>query len=495
MFQIGLLSEDQIGQLAAAVETVLKETGIICQNEELLDALDDWGAKVDRQSERVWFPKTRVRRFAANLRSESYAPVTAPVAADKAKLAAQDYGVAQAPTHRRPDWLDFVPPDMPVLSTQVAQFYYDDATGQKRGGSREDLITLIKLGEALHPQSGVGHALLLRESPPLLEPLEAALILAEYSARPGAAFAWHVSQVDYLIEMGEILGIPDWFTWGAICFSHPLRFDRDVADKFVRRARSGVPTGLTGMEVAGATTPVTAAGFIVVSAAEFVAGWIAARALNPTCPLSGSIWGGTVDMKTGAVSYSAPDGMLRAFALSQFLSRWCGQKVVVGGGEYCDAKTPGLYAAYEKAYKAMTIAAYTGIHPQVGEGMLESGKTFSPAQFLLDREVTGALQALGMEIEVSPESIALETIREVGQGLTTNYLQTEHTLLHHRAALWHPKLIDRSGWAGAESDAALLARCQKRVQELVASYKKPEVDGEKLEALRKVVARARRELL
>jgi trimethylamine:corrinoid methyltransferase-like protein len=39
-----------------------------------------------------------------------------------------------------------------------------------------------------------------------------------------------------------------------------------------------------------------------------------------------------------------------------------------------------------------------------------------------------------------------------------------------------------------------LNRAQKRVNELLAAYKKPEVDGRKLEQMRKVVEKARRAL-
>ena len=60
----------------------------------------------------------------------------------------------------------------------------------------------------------------------------------------------------------------------------------------------------------------------------------------------------------------------------------------VGGGEYSDAREPGLYAALEKAYKAMTIAAFTGFHPPIGQGMLETGKTLSPAQLLIERDLS-----------------------------------------------------------------------------------------------------------
>ena len=301
------------------------------------------------------------------------------------------------------------------------------------------MITLIKLGTVLHPNVPVGHSLLLTDVPALLEPLEAALLLAEYAGRPNPAFAWNVRQIDYLIEMGDILGLPDWFGWGAICFAHPLRFDRDVADKFVRRVRSGVPTGLTAMPVAGVTTPVPVAGFIAVAAAEIFATWLAARSLNPDVPLSGSIWGGAMDMKTGAVSYCSFDAMYYAFSLAEFLRKWTGKTVSVGGGEYCDARHPGYYAALEKAYKSMTIAAFTGRHPSVGQGMLEEGKTLCPVQLLLEREFGTGVGFFGKPVDVSPQTLCLDTIRDVGFGLDRNHLDTETTLYHFREHLWEVK--------------------------------------------------------
>ena len=486
MYQFGLFGEAEMARLADGVLEVLERVGILCQNAGLLDALGTWGARVDRSQEMVSFPRERVGGFVADLLQERH---VWPAEADGLGTVQQDYSVGQ--TSHEPQATRLHAPDLPVLSTQVAQFYLDHRTGERRPGSRADLITLIKLGDALHGEEGVGHSLLLQDVPPMLEPLEAALLLAQYARKPAGAFAWDVRQVDYLIEMGEVLGVPNWYTLGAICFSHPLRFDRDVADRFVRRVREGAPTGITGMQVSGATTPVTVAGFVVVSAAEFVATWIAARALNPQVPLVGSIWGGTVDMRTGTVSYSSPDGMLRAFALAEFLRRWCGQRVVVGGGEYCDARVPGRYAALEKAYKAMTIAAFTGAHPVVGEGMVESGKTISPVQLLLDREYARGVQVLAEEVEVTDDAIGMDAILEVGQGLTANYLQTAHTLHHYRRGLWLPELLSRTGWNGSEDEEAVLRRAKRRVEALIDAYRQPEVDPDLLARLRQIIDRAR----
>jgi trimethylamine:corrinoid methyltransferase-like protein len=366
MFQAGLLTarcgsattDDQIEPLADGVFTVLEQTGVLCQNEEILRALAAAGAEVDYAAERARFPRKMVAEFVEQLRREN---------------------------PWRETTLLFGPPGLPGVGTQVAQFCHDYEAGERRSSCREDFILLTKLGDVLHREEGVGHSLAMTDVPPLLEPLEAGLLLAEYAHVPGPPFAWHVKQVDYLIEMGEIMGRENWFTYGAVCFAHPLRFDRDLAAKFVRRVREGAPTGIAAMPVAGVTTPVTVEGFVVVSTAEHVATWLAVRALNPECPLSGSMWAGTVDMKTGATSYSAFDAMFYAFAAVEFIRRWCGFDMPVGSGEYCDAKAPGLYTALEKAYKAMMVSAFTGQGIAAGTGLLDEGKLMSAVQLLLDR--------------------------------------------------------------------------------------------------------------
>jgi trimethylamine--corrinoid protein Co-methyltransferase len=463
-----MLTDPDVQILADGVAEVLEKVGIMCQNREILEAVDKAGARVDHSRETATFPRHMTEAFVEQVKEES-----------------------PSVTDVEPE---FGQPSLAIIETQVAQFFYDCEKKERRSGNKKDFIELIKFGDMLHPDTQVGHALLLTDVPPMLEPLEAAMLLAEYAHKPGPAFAWNVRQVDYLVEMGEILGLHNWFTWGATCFAHPLRFDRDVADKFVRLVRGGGEAGLTAMPVAGMTTPVTVAGFVVMVSAELVATWLAGRALNSKAPLGGRIWGGTMDMKTGEVSYCSFDSMFYAFAASEFMRRWTGQIIPVGGGEYCDAKVPGYYAALEKAYKAMTIAAFTGQSFDIGQGMLEEGKTISPVQLLLEREFGLGLQILGRHVEATAENIALDSIFEVGFGLTKSYLNIDHTLHHYRQSLWCPQLMERSGWEGFEKEGVVLKRLQGKVNELISSYQKPEVDPARLAAMRQIVERARREL-
>jgi len=91
-----------------------------------------------------------------------------------------------------------------------------------------------------------------------------------------------------------------------------------------------------------------------------------------------------------------------------------------------------------------------------GQGVLESGRTISPVQLLLDRALGKAVQNLGQPIEVTPETIAVDTIFDVGIALKTNYLHSDHTLHNFRENTWIPEFIGRSGCDGAESDQALV---------------------------------------
>jgi trimethylamine:corrinoid methyltransferase-like protein len=127
--------------------------------------------------------------------------------------------------------------------------------------------------------------------------------------------------------------------------------------------------------------------------------------------------------------------------------------------------------------------------------MLETGKTLSPAQLLIERDLSAGVAHLADAIEVNEASLTLDDILAVGHGLQSSHLTTQSTLRLYRNAFWNPKLIDRSGWNGPAYDAALLDKANREVRRLEAAYQKPEVDPDKLNAMRQVVTRARRRLL
>ncbi|MCJ7737590.1 MAG: trimethylamine methyltransferase family protein, partial [Anaerolineae bacterium] len=179
--------------------------------------------------------------------------------------------------------------------------------------------------------------------------------------------------------------------------------------------------------------------------------------------------------------------------------RYGGGVSVAAGADYIDARVPGMQAAYERTYRAMAIAAFTG-QPYFmgGNGTLDEGKVFSPVQYILEREMGEGLWRLGQGIRVNEETLAVDTIAEVGVGEGKSYLATDHTLRHYKET-WFPRYLVRGMW---ESDAVEFSREQRMLDQAfqhyracVAAHEKPALDAAKLAEIHKIVGKAREHLL
>ena len=391
-------------------------------------------------------------------------------------------------------------PGKPGLGLQVAQLYYDYGEKERRAGNRQDLIDMIHFGDVLHEQGSVGHSLLMTEANPMTEPLEAVRLLIEHAHTPGHTYPHYAEQFDYLAQIGEIYcDDREHFLIGGIFITSPLRLCERAADFMTGMLARGLDCSVGTMPVVGATVPVTMAGSIAVSAAEIIGCWAATKALRPEAPLGAGIAAGSIDMRTGNATFCSPEAMLLNFGTVEFFRKACGKRIgIAGASDYCDARLPGLYAAYEKATKVMTVAFITGQQSGVGGGMLESGKTLSPEQLLLEREVTDHLRRLAQPVEVSDETLAMPAILEVGVGQEKSYVQMEHTLHHFRKELWQPALWGRTAWEGYERERAkegeMLDKAHAQFKEMLASYEPPEVDPTMLAEIDRVIEKAKQEI-
>jgi len=142
MLQRALLKDGDVEPLGAAVCEVLEDIGVVCQSEEILTALGEAGATIAPGGQVATFPKRMTQAFAEQLRAEGRAS------------AAREPG--------------FSAPALPAVGTQVAPFFYDYRTRERRSSNRADFITSVKLGDML---GAAGHALSMTDVPPMMEPL------------------------------------------------------------------------------------------------------------------------------------------------------------------------------------------------------------------------------------------------------------------------------------------------------------------------------------
>ena len=467
-----LATDSQLDRLLDAALSALRNVGFLVQDTQLKDRLLAAGCAEGAQGQVLIPPRLVDEMLAPRLAEPEVAPDGPPRLTD-------DPGAG--------------------IGSQLAQFYLDPETKRRLPGSRELLAEVARFGHVWQPGAGVGPALLCRDTPPPVEPLEAMLTIAECTDHVGSAYVHKAEQVPYLAELGEILH-DDARSFLAMCLFTvtPLRLDLRAGALLRELLARGVPVWIGTQPAAGVSAPVTAAGAVALGAAEILAGWVAAFVLDPTVMPGAGICSGVLDMKTADVSFCAPETMLQDLLCVELFRERCGGRChVAGQAAYTDAKWPGSQRAFESAFEALTVYAYAGSSPGTGSGLLESGKTFSPVQFMLDHEFARYLGRFARGVSLEDEDIALKSILDIGLGLTGNHLASEHTLAHFRA-LYQPTLLDRSFWHSDEETAAseerLLAAAWREYQAVRERYEPASVGEEKLHALRGVLDRAWRDL-
>jgi len=254
--------------------------------------------------------------------------------------------------------------------------------------------------------------------------------------------------------------------------------------------------GSNSVPILGLNCPVTLAGGAAVAMAEMFGGWLPAWVLNENIVLNSVPVSASFDMKTSRILFSSPEALLVDSVLFQVYNVLYGMNVhTENSATYTDAKTPGMQALADKTYKSMAFFSFTGCAVGSHYGMLEAGTSICPAQLMLDFDLNAGLFRTVQGIEVSPETLALELIDEI--GVHGNYIETDHTFEHFRD-LWEPKLFDRGPYEGdaqeRKRDKELMEAAQGRYDRAVASYVPPVLDDAELRAYKEVVEAAKREL-
>jgi trimethylamine--corrinoid protein Co-methyltransferase len=123
-------------------------------------------------------------------------------------------------------------------------------------------------------------------------------------------------------------------------------------------------------------------------------------------------------------------------------------------------------------------------------GHLENAVTFSPQQLVIDNEIAGGVRHMLKGFEVSPATLAVDVIKQVGPNGT--FLNHDHTLRHLREELFPSKMFDRLNWSAAfEQPVRGIEERAKRVAvELMRKETVPPLRPEQERAIDEVVAEA-----
>jgi trimethylamine--corrinoid protein Co-methyltransferase len=138
----------------------------------------------------------------------------------------------------------------------------------------------------------------------------------------------------------------------------------------------------------------------------------------------------------------------------------------------------------------VTVAALSGANLIHDVGYLESGLLGSFDMLVMSNEVIGMAKRILGGITVTPETLAVDVIEQVGPG--GHYLTQEHTRQHFRTELWFPTLIDRQmrrGWE-ASGRKTMAERVRAKVRDILEHHQPLPILAEAEARLKEIVAEA-----
>lgn len=235
---------------------------------------------------------------------------------------------------------------------------------------------------------------------------------------------------------------------GLISPISPLSYDDKMLEAIVAYAEEDQPLFFSSAVLPGATGPVTLAGALAVANAEMLAGIVLAQLVRPGVPILYGNAGGSADLRFVTPAIGAPEAGLTAIYVRGLADKY--GMPCRSGGALCDSKTTDAQAGIEATMVMLpTVLAGTDfiLH---GAGILDSYNVISYDKFLLDETMTQMCLFLKNGVTVNEETLALDTIMEVGHG--DQYLMEEHTFTNMYEALHVPRYFEKGYYASWHND-------------------------------------------
>jgi len=244
-----------------------------------------------------------------------------------------------------------------------------------------------------------------------------------------------------------------------------LRHNKEALEKLLFLASNNLPSLYVPASTAAVTSPVTPAGSVALDYAGVLVGLVLAQLKQEGAPViaSGMPPGGTLDMRTLVTSYCEPER-----TITQAMSHFYGLPMfsIAGASE---SKSADLQAAAEAAL-SLVVESLAGGNIIHDLGYLESGLRLSFIQLALCDEIVSWIKGFMKEFEVSDETLALDTIAELGPD--GQYLGTKHTKKHYRER-WYPSLFERTNYETWLKDGgkSFTARAADKIDKILSEHR------------------------
>ena len=267
----------------------------------------------------------------------------------------------------------------------------------------------------------------------------------------------------------------------------PRTLDVPMAQGLIDFARWGQLSIVTPFTLMGAMAPITVAGAITLSHAECLAAITLSQLAKRGAPVCYGTFTSNVDMKSGAPAFGTPSHFQASLAAGQ-MARKLGLPWRSAAGSASNLND--VQAANENQlglWGCLLSGATVVIH---SAGWLEGGLTVSYEKIVTDVEVLNMVAELCAGNSATPDDIgfanALAQVAPSGQ-----FFATDQTMERYSTEFYEPVVHDYANYGRWSETGSVDAthRATGVWEEILGRPATPCIDGERLDALSRFVAR------
>ena len=369
----------------------------------------------------------------------------------------------------------------------------DLESGERRLSTLADVEQTARLADALPNLDFVMSMALPSDVPIDTSDRRSFRAMMQNTSKPLVFTAWDEPGLADIIAMAEaVAGGPDELSLKPFLLAYleptsPLQHSEVVLRKVLMMADHKLPFVYAPGPIDGGSAPVTQAGALAMSNAESLSGLAIAQLRQPGTPFVLGAGSGPLDMRTMVATYASPEFMLHCMGMAE-LAHYYYNLPVWGFSGCSDSKLPDTQAGIESALWILWTAL-SGANLVHDIGYIESGLTCSYEMIVINDEVIGFVRRLLEGIRITPETLALDTIDEVGPG--GDYLGQPHTSEHFRE-VWYPRLLDRHNFSKWKSkgEPSMTDRARTLVNKILSSHTPAPLDPQAVTEIDAIIATA-----
>ncbi|MBK7319827.1 MAG: trimethylamine methyltransferase family protein [Anaerolineales bacterium] len=460
--KLTLLSDEIIARILEEAYELLRCPGVKVQNPEARDLLAAAGAIMYPDNNVVGIPEALVKKALESVPREFYL-----------------YDYDGNPTvHYGGDSVHFDPGSSGITMLNPETLEHDTT-------ETEHLIRLLKVAEQLPQYDAQSTAVICHDVPKEIQDSYRLYLTLLYSKKPIVTGAFTNKTVQEMIDMLVLFAGSEEAARAKpraifdVCPAPPLIWSNFGAGNLIALARAGVPAEIVSVPLSGAAAPVTMLGTVTQHTAECFAGIVIHQLAHPGSPI---VWGGAAaifDMRKGATPMGAVETAMLDCSYAQ-VAKTLGMPTHTYLGA-TDSKLVDAQAGLESGISAM-VGALSGINMISGSGMLDFLACHSAEKLVLDAEGIAMAKRMIGGVKLHTDTLATGFYDDKINFKGGDFLKQKATMqLFQKEQHLPSSVIDRDStraWKAAGSLDAF-GRCKLRVIELLASYRRPEIDPEK----------------